>query len=65
MLTQGRLPDGITYSALVSACGKGALRQGASQLSETILRQGLLPDGITYNALVKCLREGCAAVESP
>ena len=29
MLHQGLLPDGITYSALVSACEKGALQQRA------------------------------------
>ena len=34
VLRQGLLPDVITYSVLVSACGQGALQQRASQLLE-------------------------------
>ena len=58
MLHQGLLPAGITYSALASACEKGALQQRALEALEAMLHQGLLPDGITYNALVSACEKG-------
>ena len=65
MLHQGLLPDGITYNALVSACEKGALQLRTSQLSAAKRHQGFLPDGISLQRFGHCLREGCAAAESP
>ena len=52
MLHHGLLPEGIAYTALGSACGKGAQPQRALQLLEEMLHQGLLPDGIPCTALV-------------
>ena len=49
---------GGSYSALTSACEKGALPQRALQLSETMLQQGLLPNGITYSALISACEKG-------
>ena len=58
MLNQGILPDGITYNALVSACGNGRELQRALQLTETMLHQGILPDGIPYSAWVSAAEKG-------
>ena len=61
MRHQGLLPDVITYNALISACEKGTLSQGALQLFETMLHHGLLPDGLTYNALISA----CGMAQDP
>ena len=58
MLHQGILPDGITYKALVGACGQGRYLQRALQLLETMRCQGILPDGIPYKALVRACGRG-------
>ena len=58
MLHQGLLPDGITYTALDSACGQGTQPQRALQLLEAMLHHGLLPDGIPYNACVSACGKG-------
>ena len=58
MMRQGLLPDGITYTALISAGGKGTPPQRALQRVEAMLHHGLLPDGITYSALVGACGKG-------
>ena len=58
MMRQGLLPDGITYTALISAGGKGTPPQRALQRVEAMFHQGLLPDGITYSALVGACGKG-------
>ena len=44
----------ITYSAAISACGKGQKVTGL----ETMRDQGLLPDGITNDALLSACDKG-------
>jgi len=58
MLHQGLLPNVLTYSALISACEKGALPQRALELLETMRHQGLLPNVITYSALISACEKG-------
>ena len=47
MRQQGVQPSVITYSAVISACGKGLLAKRALQLLEQMQQKGLQPDVIT------------------
>ena len=50
MVQQGEMPDAITCSALISACGKGKQPEQALKVFERMVQQGVVPDAITYSA---------------
>ena len=52
MQQRGLQHDVITYSAQISACGKGRMTARAWLLSDVVQQQGLWPIVITYSALI-------------
>ena len=48
----------VTYSALVSACGKGRMKKRALQLLDKMRQQGVLHNMITYKALIIACKIG-------
>jgi pentatricopeptide repeat protein len=57
MQRQGVVPDVITCSALISACGKGKQPERALEVFEAMQRQGVVPNVITYSALISACPE--------
>lgn len=53
MQRQRVAPNGVTYTALISACGKMDQSECALELLETMQRQGLLPNVVNYNVLMR------------
>ena len=51
-------PDMVTYSALISACGKGQELRRALNVCAEMWRQALEPDMVTYSALISACGEG-------
>jgi pentatricopeptide repeat domain-containing protein 1 len=51
-------PDVITYSALISACEKGAQWQRAMEVFKEMKTAGVKPDDITYSALISACEKG-------
>jgi len=55
---EGIVPDVVTYSALISACGKGRQSKRALELLEVMRQQGVVPKVITCNALISACEQG-------
>ena len=55
MQAQGLEPDVTTYSAAISACGKGSKWHEALKLLAEMQAQGLEPDVITYSAAISAI----------
>ena len=53
MRQQGLQPAVITCDAVISACGKCKMSEGALQLLHEIQQQGLVPNVIPYSAVIK------------
>ena len=67
MLSQRLMPDGITYSAAISACEKGQKPQQALHLLQEMQLRGLLPNVITHNAAISVCEKGqrCLPLQDP
>ena len=52
MQRQGKVPEIITYNALISVCEKGKQPERALEMFQALQRQGMVPDIITYSALI-------------
>ena len=52
MRQQGLQVNVITYSAVISACGKCEMPERALQLFDEMQQQGLEPNVITYTAVI-------------
>ena len=52
MQQQEIVPDVITYSALISACGRGKQLERALEIFDKMQQQGIEPNIITYSALI-------------
>ena len=52
------VPNVITYSALISACGKGEQPERARKFFEEMKQQGVVPNVITYSALISACEKG-------
>ena len=52
MRQQGLQPDAFSYTAVLSACGKGWMPERALQLLGQVQRQGLQPNAFTYSAVI-------------
>lgn len=50
------VPDILTYSALISACGKGMSPEQTREFFEAMQRQDVAPNVITYSALITACR---------
>ena len=58
MLRQALEPNMVTYSALISACGKGQELRRTFDVCEEMRRQALEPDMVTYSALISACGKG-------
>jgi pentatricopeptide repeat domain-containing protein 1 len=58
MKAAGVQPTVITYSAVISACEKGAQWQRAVEVFEEMETARVKPDDITYNALISACEKG-------
>ena len=52
MVSERLMPNVVTYSAAISACGKGQKPQQALHLLQELQLRGLLPNVITYSAAI-------------
>ena len=59
MQRRGMEPSVVTYSALISACGKGRDLKKALELFAQMQRRGLQLDVITFNALISVCGKAC------
>ncbi len=57
MQAQGCPPDVVTYTALISACGRAGEWQRALAAFGNMAHQGCRPDTIVYNAIIDTLWE--------
>ena len=64
MQQQGLQPNVITYSAVVSACGKCEIPERALQLFDEMQQQGLEPNVIIYTAVIGAGRLTCSSSSS-
>ena len=53
MQLQGLQPNVISYSAVISACGKCGMPERASQLFDKMQQQELEPKVITYTIVIR------------
>merc|ERR1712137_501243 len=58
MKQSGVRPNVITYSALISACGKGSQTEKALEVFAEMKQSGLKPNVITYSALISACVKG-------
>ena len=58
MEQQGRLPNAIVYSALISTCEKGNQLERAIEVFAAMEQQGVVPNAITHNALISACEKG-------
>jgi pentatricopeptide repeat domain-containing protein 1 len=59
LLSQGLVPDAITYSALISALERGGRWRQALLTFHQMTRSGCHPDGMVYNTLLEaCWNSG-------
>ena len=57
MQARGCPPDVVTYTALISACGRAGEWQRALAAFGSMAYQGCRPDAIVYNAIIDTLWE--------
>ena len=57
MQVRGCPPDVVTYTALISACGRAGEWQRALAAFGNMAYQGCRPDAIVYNAIIDTLWE--------
>ena len=50
--------DVITYTAVISACGKGGKAEKALEIFNKMLDAGITPNVITYNAVISACEKG-------
>merc|ERR1712146_544288 len=54
----GERPDTITYSSLITACGKGGKTEKALDLFNEMQQAGERPNTITYSSLITACANG-------
>ncbi len=52
------VPNIVTYSALISACGHGKQPERALEVFQAMQRQGMVPDIITDSAVIIACEKG-------
>ena len=58
MVSERLMPNVVTYSAAISACGKGQKPQQALHLLQELQLRGLLQDVVTYSAAISACEKG-------
>lgn len=53
-----RVPNVVTYNALISACDKGSDPDRASEVFEALRGYGVVPTEVTYSAVISACEKG-------